>query len=309
MNVAAPASAPQVAPARGRPRGERLRVGLAQVESGLGALEANVKRHLAVIERAHAEELDCLVFPEMSLTGHSAGIWTLDISLDRQHPHVTRLANAAGAMRVTFGLIEEGAAAQFYNAAYTVSNGEIVHIHRKVNLATYGSLEDGKYFAEGRYIETFSLGRRWRAATLVCNDFWNPGLVYLAALHGATLLLVPVSSAKEAVGGEFDNPSSWDCACRYTAMVYGMPVVFVNRIGREQGLTFWGGSRMVDAYGRVVAEAGADDELLVAELDYDDVRRARTLLPTVRDSNLDLVVREIQRLQGSLGVPDQVRRD
>lgn len=292
-----------------RKNSERLTIGLAQVHSGLGALEENVRQHLRIIEDARAADVGCLVFPELSLTGHSAGMWSLDISLDRLHPFVKKIADAAGPMNVTFGLIEEGPAAQYYNAAYTVAGGEVVHIHRKVNLATYGSLEDGKYFAAGRYVETFPVGRRWRAATLVCNDFWNPALVYLAALHGATVLLVPVSSANEAVGGDFDNPANWACACKYVAMVYGMPVVFVNRVGREQGLNFWGGSRVVDANGAIVAEAGAEDELLVAELDYDNVRRARSLLPTVRDSNLDLVVREIQRLQNTLGVPDQVRHD
>lgn len=293
-----------------RKTADKLVVGLGQLNSGLGALNANVERHLSMIARAREANVDCLVFPEMSLTGHSAGMWSLDISLDRQHPVVKKLAEAAGPMRVVFGLIEEGPAAQFYNAAYTVSNGEIVHIHRKVNLATYGSLEDGKYFAGGRYVDTFPIGRRWRAATLICYDAWNPALVHIAALHGATILLLPVSSAKEAVGAEFDNPANWKTACRYTAMVYGMPVVFVNRVGKEQGLTFWGGSSAVSPYGHTLAEAGTEDEELVTvSLDYDAVRTARTLLPTVRDSNLDLVVREINRLQSTLGVPDQVRRD
>lgn len=288
-------------------RGDRLRLGLAQLESGLGALEANARRHLALIEEARGRGLDCLLFPEMSLTGHSAGGWSLDVALDREHPLVRELAEAAGPMRVTFGLIEEGPAAQFYNSAFTVCEGRVIHIHRKVNLATYGALEDGKHFAAGRYVETFAQGPRWRTATLICNDLWNPALVHLAALHGATLLLAPVSSAVEAVGPGFDNPSGWAVACRYTAMVYGMPVAFANRIGREQGLSFWGGSRIVDPFGATLAEAGEGEALVDAELDYGAVRRARTLLPTVRDSNLDLVKREIDRLHTILGVPDQVR--
>ncbi len=286
-----------------------LTVAVAQVESSLGALETNVRRHIALIEEAREAGVSCLLFPEMSLTGHSAGIWALDIALDVHHPLIRQLIEAAGPMHVTFGLIEEGMAAQFYNTAYTVADGRVVHIHRKVNLATYGSLEDGKHFAAGRYVETFPIGRRWRAATLVCNDFWNPALVYLAALHGATMLLVPVSSAQEAVGAEFDNPNGWGVACAYTAMVYGMPVLFANRIGREQGLTFWGGSRVVDPFGKTLAEAGSGEELIVAELEYDRVRKARYLLPTVRDSNLDLTVREINRLHQRLGVPDMVRSD
>ena len=290
-------------------RDEKLVIGIAQIEAALGALDANARRHLEIMGEARAGGVTCLVFPEMSLTGHSAGVWSLDIAIDARHPVVQRIADAAGPMRTTFGLIEEGPAAQFYNSAVTVANGKVVHIHRKVNLATYGLLEDGKFFASGRYVETFPIGRRWRAATLVCNDMWNPTLVSLAALHGATVLLVPVSSAREAVGAEFDNPGGWETACRYSAMVYGMPVVFVNRIGTEQGMTFWGGSRVVDPFGRTVASAGEGDGLTVVEVGYEQVRRARSLLPTVRDSNLDLIVRETTRLQQILGVPDTVRRD
>lgn len=286
---------------------DRLIVGVAQIESELGATEVNAQRHLEIIAQARAAGVTCLLFPEMSITGHSAGVWSLDVAIDRAHPIVASIAKASGPMRTTFGLIEEGPAAQFYNSAFTVADGEVVHVHRKINLATYGLLEEGKYFAPGRYVETFPIGSRWRVATLICNDLWNPALVNLAALHGATVLLAPVSSALEAVGAEFDNPNGWDTVCRYIAMVYGMPVIFANRIGLEASLTFWGGSRVVDPSGNSVATAEERDGLVVAALDYDDVRRARSLLPTVRDSNLDLIVRETTRLQTILGVPETVR--
>ena len=289
-------------------RNETLRVAVAQFASHLGHVEANAGAHLDLIERARTEGVDCLLFPEMSLTGHSAGGWALDIGMDERHPLIGEIAAAAGPMAVTVGLIEEGPAAQFYNSAFTLRNGTLVHVHRKVNLATYGALEDGKHFAAGRYVETFGLGERWRAASLICNDLWNPALVHLAALHGATLLLAPVSSAREAVGAEFDNPGGWATACRYSAMVYGMPVLFANRTGTEQGLSFWGGSRIVDPFGHVVAEMGEETGIAVADLDYGRVRRARYLLPTVRDSNLDLLVREVDRLRNIVGVPEKVRR-
>jgi N-carbamoylputrescine amidase len=70
-----------------------------------------------------------------------------------------------------------------------------------------------------------------------------------------------------------------------------------NRVGTERDLTFWGGSRILDPFGRVVATAaGRGEELVRAELDFDDVRRARYLLPTVRDANLPMVQREIERV-------------
>ncbi|CTQ50491.1 nitrilase-related carbon-nitrogen hydrolase [Jannaschia donghaensis] len=286
----------------------KVKVAVAQVDSHLGKLERNVEDHLEVIAEARSDGVDCLLFPEMSLTGHSAGHLALEMAIARDHDFVTRLAQAAGPMCTTFGLIEEGPAAQFYNAAITVRDGRVIHLHRKINLATYGQLDDGKHFAPGRYIETFDLGGGWRAATLICNDLWNPALISLAALHGATLLLAPVSSAREAVGATFDNPGSWDIACRYSSMVYGMPMLFANRVGQEGEMSFWGGSRIVDAFGTTMACADEAVGLTTATLDFEQVRQARARLPTVRDSNLDLLVRETTRLQHDLGVPETVRR-
>ena len=87
-----------------------------------------------------------------------------------------------------------------------------------------------------------------------------------------------------------------------------MPIAFANRVGTEARHQFWGGSRILDARGRTVAKAGPDEETtLLADIDYQDVRAARFQLPTVRDSNLALIHREIDRLARKVGVPRVVR--
>jgi predicted amidohydrolase len=96
---------------------------------------------------------------------------------------------------------------------------------------------------------------------------------------------------------------------KFYSMMYGAPSVMVNRVGVEEDLTFWGGSRILDPFGRVLAQAGQGEEVIAATLDYAEVRRARALLPTVRDSNISLVLREMLRLNDKLGVPDIVRTD
>lgn len=286
----------------------RLTLAVAQIESQLGDLPTNLDKHLDYVERARRAGAQVLLFPEMSLTGHSAGAQTLQLAISRDHAMVQRIAEASGPMVTLFGLIEEGPAAQFYNAMLAVNGEGLIFQHRKINLATYGKLEDGKHFAAGRYVETFALQNDWRGALLICADLWNPALVHLAAVHGATLLFAPISSAVEAVGAEFDNPGGWDTASRFYAMVYGLPLVMANRVGREGELRFWGGSRILDPFGQPLAQAGEGEELLLAEVNYETVRRARYLLPTVRDSNLDLLARETRRLLEVVGVPEAVRK-
>ncbi len=287
-----------------------LKVAAAQLESHLGDLDVNLEHHLEVIAEARRAGVEVLLFPEMSLTGHGAGGEVLRLSIERGDPRLQRIAEASGDMVTIVGIMEEGPAAQFYNTAIALAHGRQVFLHRKINLATYGRLEDGKHFAQGRYVDTWELGGPWRASVMICADLWNPGLVNLVALHGCTVLFTPISSAVEAVGEEFDNPAGWHLNVRFYGMTYGMPLVMANRVGREGDLRFWGGSCVVDPFGRMLAQAAGDEEtLVVADIDYEAVRRARYLLPTVRDSNLGLVLRESQRLDGLIGVPTSVRDD
>lgn len=287
-----------------------LKVAVAQTESVLGELDANVRNHLAFVEEARAAGVELLLFPELSLTGYIASADALRLAISRHDPRIMEIARASRDMCAVFGFIEEGPAAQFHNSAIAVRDGAVVFIHHKINLPTYGGLEEGKHFAHGRYVDTFALRERWRPSVLVCADLWNPALVHIAAVHGATLLLAPISSAREALGAEFDNPGGWAVSLRFYAMMYGFPVLMANRVGAEGELSFWGGSCVLDPFGRVLAEAtGRDEQLVTAELDYAELRRARYLLPTVRDSNLDLIHREIQRLAYIVGVPESVRRD
>lgn len=286
-----------------------LKIGAAQFASEIGDVEANLAIHLDWIADGRAAGLDLLVLPEVSLTGHNGAERLLAAAMRRDDPRLRRLAEAAGEMAVVAGFIEEGPAAQFYNAAVVLKSGRIAHLHRKVNVPTYGRLEEGKHYASGRFVETWALDRDWRAGLLVCADVWNPALTHLTFQHGATLLVCPVSSGIEAVGVDFDNPAGWALTMRFYSMIYGAPSIMVNRTGTERDLTFWGGSRIVDAFGREIAVAGREPELITAKLDYNQVRRARHLLPTVRDSNIELVHRETARLIGTLGVPDFVRDD
>ena len=288
---------------------EPLKVAVAQIATSPDGLDANIEKHLAWIEKARSSAVDLLIFPEVSLTGHHGGDTLLQTAMRRDDARLQRLAVASGPMRTIVGFIEEGPAAQFYNACVVLRNGEVEHLHRKINIPTYGQLEEGKFYASGRFVETLEMDSDWRMGLLICADVWNPALTNLAFLHGSTLLVSPISSANEAVGAEFDNPSGWQIAARFYAMVYGAPVIIANRCGQERSLTFWGGSRIIDPHGREIAIAGDKEELIVADLDYDTVRLARKLLPTVRDSNFALVQRETARLAKVLGIPEGLGRN
>ncbi len=286
-----------------------LTLAAAQFASAIGDLDANFAEHHSWVERARATGADLLVFPELSLVGHYGAENLLDVTMKSRDPRLLELSRAAGDMILIVGFVEEGPAAQFYNAAGVYKNGRLIYIHRKINLPSYGKLIETKYYAQGRFVDTHAICDDWRLGLLICADLWNPALTHLAFLHGATLLVAPISSGVEAVGGDFDNPAGWAATMHFYAMMYGAPSVMVNRVGVEEDLTFWGGSRILDAFGKPLAVAGEGPELIAAEVDYAQVRKARALLPTVRDSNIALVQRETDRLIDRLGVPDIIRDD
>ncbi len=288
----------------------RIKAGVAQIGCRLGDLPHNLQLHLQLVGQARSAGVELLLFPELSLTGYGLGPLVPEVALACHAPAIQALAQAAGDMTVVFGFVEEGPAAQFYNAAAAVRNGRVIHLHRKLNLPNYGRLEEGKLFAVGRQIETFDVSPPWTAGLLICADLWNPALVQLAMLHGATVLLAPINSALGAVSDEFSNPKGWDLAVRFYAMMYGVPVLMANRVGAEGDARFWGGSRIVDPCGEILAQCADDSPcLLMADLDYAEVRRARFQLPTLRDANLPLVQREFNRLAARLDGPEFKRTD
>jgi predicted amidohydrolase len=74
-------------------------------------------------------------------------------------------------------------------------------------------------------------------------------------------------------------------------------VVFVNRVGTEEGVTFWGGSHVVDPWGEIVAEAPEDVEhLLTVDIDLAAVRRRRREIPLLKEARLGLIHAEVERL-------------
>lgn len=286
-----------------------LTVAAAQFASETGDIPANLEVHRDYIAQAKAVGADLLVFPELSLVGHYGAERLLDVVMSNRDERLLALSREAGDMEIVVGFVEEARGAQFYNAAAVLKNGALRYLHRKINIPSYGRLIETKYYAHGRFVDTHRIGEDWQMGLLICADLYNPALAHLSFLHGATFLAAPISSGREAVGDEFDNPLSWATTIQFYAMMYGAPVIMANRTGREGDLTFWGGSRILDPSGRVLAQGGAEAELIHARLDFADIRRARAMLPTVRDSNIALVQRETNRLIDRLGIPDVVRED
>lgn len=276
--------------------GSVVRVALAQVDCVLGDVEANVARTKTMVAQAVGQGAQVVVFPELNLTGYALGAISEDVALPADDPTITELADRLGDTAVVVGFVENGLV-HTYNSCVYLEAGRRVHLQRKAYLPSYGRFEEHKHFSPGQSIRAFDT--RWgRAAMLICNDVWQPPLPFLAVHDGARLLVVPACSALDAsVGTDPGTERDWNDLLRFYARFLQIYVLFVNRVGEEAGVHFWGGSRVVDPWGNVVVQAPKNEPALVlGDIELDKVRRRRHEMPLIKEARLTLLSRELNRL-------------
>jgi predicted amidohydrolase len=121
--------------------------------------------------------------------------------------------------------------------------------------------------------------------------------VFLAVQDGARVLLVPTNSSQSRFPEQYDSRTYWRDITVFYARMFQCFVVFVNKVGDVGDLHFWGGSHIVDPWGKIVLELPEGDESVVtAEIDLAMVRKRRREVPLVREARLGLLAREASRL-------------
>lgn len=276
-----------------------LRVAMAQMAPALADRERNVALHLKQIEAARQQQADLVIFPELSLTGYFVRDMVPDVAIRRDAQEIRRLADAAGPAALVAGFIEESPQHRFYNAALFAEEGRIVHVHRKVYLPTYGLFDEQRYFASGERIEAFDTARFGRVGLLICEDFWHLSAAAIMQAEEVDLLICVANSPARGVAGEkIRIADTYDLMARTFAQLLGAIVILVNRVGFEDGLCFWGGSRIVGPDGSVLAEAPMLDEALaIGTIDLAELRRQRMITPLGRDERLLLTIEELNRIK------------
>ncbi len=286
-----------------------LSVGLAQLAPRLGVVEENVEKHLALLEQARAQGADFVVFPELGLSGYLLQDLNAEVALRRDDPRLARLARATAGLSAVVGFVEESDEHQLYIAAALLEDGELRHVYRKSYLPNYGLFDERRFFGQGQQLRAVDSRLGLRLGICICEDFWHLPTPYLLALDGAQVLINISSSPGRDVAATRETglgtAGSWSTIMRAYAQLTTTFVVFVNRVGVEESVAFWGGSQVIDPAGEVVFQAPLHEEgLFVVEVDRDDVRRERVALPLLRDERPELVLRQLERLvRERAGVP------
>lgn len=277
----------------------KFQLALAQFAPRLGDVDANLATILDLTAQAQQQGAQLAIFPELALTGYYVKDLTPNVAAraSADDARFAALLTASRALDLVIGFVEEDARHRFFISAAYLADGRVTHIHRKIYLPTYRIFDDARFFAAGDAWRAFDT-RFGRMGMLICEDAWHLSSPYTLWLDGADFLID--ISASPGYGVQEKNLASAvsvDAFLRAYAELLTTYIFFCNRGGVEDGITFWGGSRVIAPNGETLAGAPEfDPALIVCEIDTDAIRRARLRLPTLRDERADLVRRELGRI-------------
>jgi len=213
-------------------------------------------------------------------------------------------SDALGALAKELGIVivaslfERRAAGLYHNTAVVLdSDGRIAGSYRKMHIPDDPGFYEKFYFTPGdlgfQPINT-SVGR---LGVLVCWDQWYPEAARLMALNGAELLLYPTAigwDPRDSDAEKSRQRDAWVTIQRAHAIANGLSVLVCNRVGHEpdasgasEGIQFWGSSFVAGPQGELLAEAGNESSVLVAEIDLGRTESVRRIWPFLRDRRID----------------------
>jgi predicted amidohydrolase len=275
-----------------------MKAAIAQIKPVLGDLSHNIDLHFKYIQQALEQKSKLIIFPELSLTGYSLKDLTDEVAIGLKDSKLLPLIELSKKIDIVLGLVEESDEFLFYNSAIYISNGAILHVHRKLYLPTYGMFEEGRHFARANSLSSFN-SQFGKGGILICEDVWHSICPLILTLQGSLFIINTANGTARGLGqqGQIGSARVWERMNSFYATNHSLYFIFCNRVGVEDGVSFWGGSEVVDPFGTIVAKASYfDEQLISADLDFSVVRRSRIKSPLLRDERLDFCLNEFQKL-------------
>ncbi|MDI6847496.1 MAG: carbon-nitrogen hydrolase family protein [Candidatus Bathyarchaeia archaeon] len=264
---------------------EKFKVALAQISCKQGDKAENIRKIEDLVIKAKQQSAELVIFPELSLTGYTVRdqIYELAETIPGASTNVLeKLARKTGTY-IVFGMPElsEKTQATIYNAAVLIGPDGFIGKYRKMYLPTHSVFEEKRYFRPGYQTAVFEteLGK---TGLIICYDIFFPEVSRLTRIKGAQLIVC--ISASPAVRRTFFETLTTARAMENTTFL-----AYVNLVGIEDGLQFWGGSRLIGPNGKVLVQAKYNEEdLVIGEVNYADIRPVETFVPTLKDLRPEL---------------------
>lgn len=260
--------------------GEDVCIALAQMKCKTGNKKHNIEKIKRLVKRGKREKAHLIIFPELVTTGYITRDITYELAERIPGPSVDELENVASKenISIVLGMLEKGEKAQgvVYNTAVLIGPEGYIGKYRKAYLPTHSVFEEKRYFRLGYETPVFntSLGQ---IGLIICYDLFFPELSRILRLKGAKLIIC--ISASPAVRRKFFEAFTVSRAIENTVFL-----AYVNRVGIENGVNFWGGSRLIAPNGSTIIQSKYDEEdLVVGNINYGDMLSVETFVPLLRD--------------------------
>ena len=255
----------------------------------------NIAAVSALIEQAAAQGAQLILPPELFsgpyfCKAEDEALFAL-ARPTAEHPAVVAMQALAAKLKVAIPTsFFERDGQHYYNPVAMIDEqGEILGTYRKSHIPDGPGYEEKFYFRPGN--TGFKV---WdvcgtRIGVGICWDQWYPEAARAMALMGADMLLYPTAIGSEPYDAGLDTSRMWRRAMQGHAVSNCMPVVAANRIGTEDGQSFYGHSFIADEWGELVAEFGrAESGVLLATLDLARAAQHRAGMGFFRDRRPEL---------------------
>jgi predicted amidohydrolase len=167
-----------------------------------------------------------------------------------------------------------------------------------VFLPNSGMFEELRFFARGRTFRAF--GTPWgKTGMMICRDFLHLNAHYLLFADGAEISITISAAPGRGVAGEkgFATSRMWEVMGETAARLTTSIVIYCNRTGFEDGADFAGGSFVFGPTGNLVAQAAyAEPDFILAEINPDDIRKARAIATFKRDDRPEVTLANLERI-------------
>jgi len=264
---------------------KEVNVALAQINCRAGDKEYNIDLMEKNIRQAKERGANLVIFPELSLTGYVIRDLLYELAEPIPGPSIRYLEEIAEKenVHVVLGTLErsEKASAVLYNTAVLIGPKGFIGKYRKMHLPSHSVFEEKRHFRPGYQAPTFDtdIGK---LGLMICYDLFFPETTRLLTLEGSEFIIC--ISASPVIRRKFFEVLTTARAIENTVFL-----AYVNLVGSENSLQFWGGSRIIAPNGDVILQAKYDEkDLVVGRVDYADLRRAQVLVPTLRDLRPEL---------------------
>jgi N-carbamoylputrescine amidase len=271
-----------------------ISVGLVQMACSPDTNE-NLKNAMDSIRAASKQGAQIICLPELFLTQYfcqTEDPKKFSLAEPLLGPTSTTLSNLAKDLQVVLivPLFEKRTQGIYHNTAIVIdADGSIAGTYRKMHIPNDPCFFEKFYFTPGDTgFRCFST-RYGKVGVLICWDQWFPEAARLTALSGAQFLFYPTAIGYQDEDAKFSKQqiSAWETIQKSHAISNGVFLGSVNRIGRENALTFWGKSFICNPFGELIDQAEDKPQIVTAKCPLSEIESTRHSWPFLRDRRVD----------------------